>query len=52
MIRAERARRRAEALVQCALTDGLDGPALERLDALLVLRSTGKLTWLGWLRQL
>ncbi len=32
------------------LTAGLDDAALARLDALFDARPTGKLTWLGWLR--
>jgi hypothetical protein len=32
------------------LTDGLDEAAFDRLDGLLTARPTGKLTWLGWLR--
>ena len=44
------ARRRAERLGHEVLTAGLDQAALERLDALLDPRATGKLTWLGWLR--
>lgn len=45
-----RARQRAEALAHGVLTDGLDSTALARLDGLLAARPTGKLTWLGWLR--
>lgn len=45
-----RARQRAEALAHGVLTDGLDEAALTRLDGLLSIRPTGKLTWLGWLR--
>jgi TnpA family transposase len=45
-----RARQRAEALAHGVLTDGLDDAALARLDGLLAARPTGKLTWLGWLR--
>jgi TnpA family transposase len=45
-----RARQRAEAIAHGVLTDGLDEAALDRLDGLLTARSTGKLTWLGWLR--
>ena len=45
-----RARQRAEALAHGVLTDGLDAAALARLDGLLAARPTGKLTWLGWLR--
>ena len=44
------ARQRAERLAQEVLTAGLDEAALARLDDLLQPRSTGKLTWLGWLR--
>src|SRR3954469_7958369 len=45
-----RARQRAEAIAHGVLTDGLDEAALDRLDGLLTARPTGKLTWLGWLR--
>lgn len=45
-----RARQRAEALAHAVLTDGLDEAALARLNRLLAVRPTGKLTWLGWLR--
>jgi len=45
-----RARQRAEALAHGVLTDGLDAAALARLDGLLSARPTGKLTWMGWLR--
>jgi hypothetical protein len=45
-----RARQRAEAVAHGVLTDGLDEAALDRLDGLLTARPTGKLTWLGWLR--
>jgi TnpA family transposase len=44
------ARQRAERLAQEVLTAGLDDAALARLDELLAARPTGKLTWLGWLR--
>lgn len=44
------ARQRAEALAHSVLTDGLDEAALARLDGLLEMRLTGKLSWLGWLR--
>lgn len=44
------ARQRAEALAHGVLADGLDGATLSRLDGLLGNRPTGKLTWLGWLR--
>jgi hypothetical protein len=45
-----RGRQRAEALAHGVLTDGLDGAARAQLDGLLAVRPTGKLTWLGWLR--
>ena len=45
-----RARQHAEVLAHGVLTDGLDEAALVRLDGLLAGRPTGKLTWLGWLR--
>jgi TnpA family transposase len=44
------ARQRAERLGHEVLTAGLDEAALVRLDALLDPLPTGKLTWLGWLR--
>jgi hypothetical protein len=44
------ARQRAERLAQEVLTADLDEAALARLDGLLDSRPTGKLTWLGWLR--
>jgi TnpA family transposase len=44
------ARQRAERLGQEVLTAGLDEAALARLDTLLDPLPTGKLTWLGWLR--
>lgn len=44
------ARQKAERLAQEVLTAGLDEAALTRLDGLLESRPTGKLTWLGWLR--
>jgi hypothetical protein len=45
-----RARLRAEVLAHGVLTAGLDEAALVCLDGLLAGRPTGKLTWLGWLR--
>lgn len=44
------ARQRAERLGHEVLTAGLDAAALVQLDTLLEPRATGKLTWLGWLR--
>lgn len=44
------ARARAERLGHEVLIAGLDADALARLDGLLDGRPTGKLTWLGWLR--
>ena len=44
------ARARAERLGHEVLIAGLDEDALARLDGLLAARPTGKLSWLGWLR--
>ena len=44
------ARARAERLGHEVLVAGLDDATLARLNGLLAVRSTGKLSWLGWLR--
>ena len=44
------ARQRAERVAHEVLTAGLDQDTLGRLEALLDQNPTGKLTWIGWLR--